>query len=175
MRPSQIAARFGMPRSVVSLIYWLRWRARVSPRAEVELTSNITFGPGCVVSSFCKIKASEGPLSIGRDVEIATHCFVAAEAGGIEIGDDTMIGPFVTIVGNDYRYDRLDIPIRKQPKVSKGIRIGKGVWIGAGAVVLDGADIGDNAIVTPASVVSRRVPENAVVQGNPAVPIFTRR
>lgn len=175
MNVSRVLARFATPPSIVSLIYWLRWRAKVSPRAEVELTSNITFGEGCVVSSFSKIKASAGPLRLGNRVEIATHCFVAAETGGIVIGDDTMIGPLAAIVGNNYRYDRLDIPIREQPKISKGIRIGKGVWIGTGAVVLDGAEIGDNVIVTPASVVSRRVPDNAVVQGNPAQVIFTRR
>lgn len=175
MKVSTIARRFLTPPIVVSLIYWFKYGAKVSPRAEVELTGNLTFGSGCVVSSYCKVKATEGPLRIGRNVEIATHCFVAAEAAGIAIGDDAMIGPLAAVIGNNYRYDRLDVPVRVQPKTSKGIRIGSGVWIGAGAVILDGADIGDNVIVTPNSVVSGRVPDNAIVQGNPARVIFTRR
>ena len=41
----------------------------------------------------------------------------------------------VCIIGNDYRYDRLDVPVALQEKTSKGIRIGRDVWLGAGCVV----------------------------------------
>lgn len=163
------------PPLLVSVLCWIRWRAKVSFRSEVEVSDNLWFGANCVVASFCKIKTSAGPMHIGSNVEIATHCFLSSDAGGVWIGDDVMIGPMACIIGNNYRYDRLDQPIRVQPKVSKGIRIGRGVWVGSGVVVLDGAEIGDNAIITPNSVVSGRVPENAIVQGNPAQVIFKRR
>jgi acetyltransferase-like isoleucine patch superfamily enzyme len=94
----------------------------------------------------------------------------------METGDDCLIGPNVSIIGNNYRYERLDVPIRLQEKYSaKGIRIGANVWIGAGCTILDGADIGSGTIVTPNSVVSHRLPENSIAQGNPARVIFTRR
>lgn len=86
-----------------------------------------------------------------------------------------MVSPNVTIIGNNYKYDSLDMPICKQEKTSIGIKIGNNVWIGAGAAVLDGAIIGSGAIVAPNSVVTKKVPENAIVQGNPAKVIFTRR
>ena len=86
-----------------------------------------------------------------------------------------MVSPNVTIIGNNYRYDNLEIPICKQEKISIGIRIGSNVWIGAGAAILDGAVVGSGAIVSPNSVVTKKVPENAIVQGNPAKVIFTRR
>ena len=86
-----------------------------------------------------------------------------------------MIGPSATIAANGYRYYDLDVPIRLQEQTSAGIRIGDNVWIASGCVVLDGAEIGSGTIVTPNTVVSGRVPENSVVQGNPAKVIFTRR
>jgi acetyltransferase-like isoleucine patch superfamily enzyme len=174
MKASVIIRRFFTPPLVVSLLYWRRYGAKVSPRAEVELTDNLEFGPRCVVSSFTKIKATLGTIRIGSDVQIATQCFLDAGPGGLYIGDHAMIGPLTCIVSVNYSYASLG-PVALQPKTSKGIRIGKGVWIGAGCAILDGADIGDNVIVTPNSVVSRRIPENTVVQGNPAEVIFTRR
>lgn len=159
----------------VSLMCLWRYRAKVSPRAEVELTDSLRMGRGVVVGSYSKLKCSDGPLELGDGVQIGTHCFISAHPGGVIIGSHSMLGPFASVVGNDYRYDRLDLPISEQPKTSRGIRIGEGVWIGAGVVVLDGAQIGDGAIITPNSVVSGRINANTVAQGNPAKPIFVRR
>ncbi len=147
----------------------------VSPKAEVELSPFLTIGRKTQISSFCKIKASDGPLAIGSNVSIGTCCFIASHKMGIEIGDYCLISPNVAIIGNDYKYDRLDVPICMQEQTSKGIKIGNNVWIGAGAVVLDGVTIGDNVIIAPNSVVSKKVPDNAIIQGNPAKVIFTRR
>lgn len=163
------------PSPVVSLVYWWRFGAKVSPRSEVDLTDNLTFGSGCIVGSFCKIKAFSGPMVLGDNVDIGTHCFLHSDVGGLSIGDHTMVGPLVSIIGTNYSYASLDRPIALQERSSQGIRIGKGAWIGAGAMILDGADIGDNVIVTPNSVVAARIAENSIVQGNPADVIFTRR
>jgi len=167
--------RLAMPAWVVSLICLWKHGARISPRAEVELTSNLRLGQGCVIGSYTKIKTADGPLQFGEGVSVGNHCFISAHEGGVSIGDHSMIGPGACIVGNNYRYDRLDVPISHQPTTSKGIVIGMGVWIAAGAVVLDGADIGDGVIVTPNSVVGGRVAANTIVQGNPAAKIFVRR
>jgi acetyltransferase-like isoleucine patch superfamily enzyme len=175
MKASLLIKRFLTPPLVVSFVYWRRYGAKVSPRAEVDLTDNLVFGSRCVVGSFTKIKAASGPLRIGNDVQIATQCFIGTGAGGLTIGDYTMIGPLTCIVSVNYSYARLDQPVALQPKTSKGIRIGRGVWIGAGCMIVDGADIGANVIVTPNSVVAGRVPENTIVQGNPAEVVFTRR
>lgn len=174
MKASLLIRRFLTPPLVVSFVYWRRYGAKVSPRAEVELTDNLRFGSGCVVSSFTKVKATLGAIRIGNHVQIATQCFLDTGPGGLTIGDHTMIGPLTCIVSVNYSYTSPG-PVALQPKTSKGIRIGNGVWIGAGCTILDGADIGDNVIVTPNSVVSRRIPDNTVVQGNPAEVIFTRR
>lgn len=167
--------RFLLPPSLVSIDAWIRFGCRISPRAEVEWSPNLRVGSGVTISSFCKIKCAEGPLTIGDGTQIAPGCFITAHSGGLQIGKDCLIGPNATIAANSYRYDDLDVPIRLQEQVAAGIRIGDNVWIAAGCVVLDGAEIGSGTIVTPNSVVSGQVPPNSVLQGNPAKVIFTRR
>lgn len=176
MNLGTLIRRFLMPGFVVTIQAYLKYGCMVSPKAEVEITPNLRVGRKSVVSSFTKIKSKDGPLHIGSHVEISNGCVITSHTAGTYIGDDCLIGPNVSIIGNNYRYDRLDVPIRLQEKVSpKGIRIGANVWIGAGCVILDGADIGPGTIVTPNSVVSSRLPEDSIAQGNPAKVIFTRR
>ncbi|HYO14536.1 MAG TPA: DapH/DapD/GlmU-related protein [Thermoanaerobaculia bacterium] len=176
MNLGTLVRRFLTPGFVNTLRGYLKYGCLISPKAEVEITSHLTIGRKSVVSSFTKIKATDGPLKIGRHVEISNGCVLTSHTGGVEIGDDCLIGPNVSIIGNNYRYDRLDLPLRLQEKISpKGIRVGNNVWIGAGCVLLDGADIGSGTILTPNSVVSGKLPENSIAQGNPAKVIFTRR
>lgn len=175
MKASALARRFLVPPIVVTAICWLKFKCKVSPRSEVELTPFLSIGKGSIVSSFCKIKAPNGPLRIGSNVNIAANSFIASHLQGIEIGDDCMIGPNVSIVSVNYKYDQQDVPVCKQEQTSKGIRISENVWISSGCVILDGANIGRGAIITPNSVVSGKIPENSVVQGNPGEIIFTRR
>jgi acetyltransferase-like isoleucine patch superfamily enzyme len=175
MRPAKLAQRFLLPSFVISIVYAFRFGAMVSPRAEVELSPFLKLGKGTQISSFTKVKASDGPLTIGARVSIGSGCFIHAGPAGVSIGDDSLISPNVSIVGSNYRYDRLDIPIQQQGEITKGITIGKDVWIGVGCAILDGARIGDHAIVAPNAVVSGPVAANVIVAGNPAKPIFTRR
>jgi acetyltransferase-like isoleucine patch superfamily enzyme len=174
MKTSEIIRRFMIPSFVVTLVYLYKFRCKVSHRAEVDLNSSMTIGRGTRISSFVKIKAN-GPLQIGTEVSIGTNCFISAGAGKVSIGDYCMIGSNSSIIGNNYRYDSLDIPICRQAKTSKGITIENNVWLGSGCVVLDGTHIGQGAIITPNSVVSTDIPENAIAQGNPAKVVFTRR
>jgi len=175
IRPTKLAQRFLLPSFVISLIYAFRFGALVSPRAEVELSPLLKLGEGTQISSFTKVKASDGPLTIGARVSIGSGCFIHAGSAGVSIGDDSLISPNVSIVGSNYRYDRLDIPIQQQGEITKGITIGNDVWIGVGCAILDGAVIGDHAIVAPNAVVSGHIAENVIATGNPAKPIFTRR
>lgn len=83
-------------------------------------------------------------------------------AGGITIGDGTMIAANVQLISNNHDlYERQII-------TCKPIIIGKNVWIGAGATVLPGITIGDNAVIGAASVVTKDVPADCIVAGNPA-------
>ena len=176
MKLGTLLRRFLVPGFVTTVRAYLKYGCMVSPRAEVEITRQLSIGAKSVVASFAKIKATDGPLSIGRHVEIANGCVITSHTAGVTIGDDCLIGPNVSIIGNNYRYDDLATPIRLQEKVSsKGIRVAANVWIGAGCCLLDGAHVGSGAILAPNSVVSGPIPENAIAQGNPARVIFTRR
>lgn len=175
MTLNKIIRRFLVPSPLITLIYLVKYKCKVSPRSEVELSPLLKIGKGTQISSFCKIKATDGPLEIGAKVSIGTNCFISSDKGGVTIGDYAMIGPNVTIIGNNYKYDKLDVPIYLQDKTSKGVKIGNNVWLGAGAAILDGATIGDGAIVAPNSVVSGRISENVIVQGSPAKKVFQRR
>ena len=150
--------RFLAPGWLVSSHLRRKFAALVSPRAEVEISPFLSMGREARIGAFTKIKASSGPVRIGERTVIGSHCFVAGHDTGIEIGDDCEIGPHVSIVGVNYRYDRVDQTFREQGVFSKGVtRIGNGVRIGAGAAILDGADIRDGAVVKPRAVVSGRV------------------
>jgi acetyltransferase-like isoleucine patch superfamily enzyme len=175
MNVRSFAQRFLVPRWGISLYYFLKNRVKISTRAEVEMSPFLKIGCRSEISSFTKIKASYGPLQIGRNCFIGAGCFISSHQGGVMIGDDCLISPNVTIIANNYNYHRLDVPFREQGCSSKGVRIGDNVWIGCGASILDGAQIGSGVIVTPNSVVAGKVPDHAIVQGNPAKIIFTRR
>jgi acetyltransferase-like isoleucine patch superfamily enzyme len=170
-----MARRFLTPNVFVSLYAFWKWRAKISPRAEVELTRNLQLGRRTVVSSFTKIKTASAPIVTGEDCGFATGCFIASGGAPIILGDHVICGPNVSIVAANYVYQQLDVPFDQQGITSQGITIGRNVWIGSGTVILDGSSIGDNSIVVANSLVNRRFPPNSIIQGNPAKVIIERR
>ena len=100
-------------------------------------------------------------MSFGSNVFI-NHSFTAMSIGGINIADNVQIGPHVTIVTDNHDLDNRYI-LR-----CKGVTIGKNAWIGADATIMPGVTIGENAVVAGGAVVTKDVPENAIVGGNPA-------
>lgn len=174
MNVQMVFQRFFVPQLITNIYYLFRYRCLISGKAEVELSGNIRFGKWVTISSFTKLKATEGPLVIGTASGFATSCFVAASSGGIHIGNDCLFGPNVNIVASNYRTDRLDIPFKDQGSSSKGITIGNNVWVGAGTTILDGTIIGDNTIVVANSLLNRHYRPNVVLQGNPAKVILRR-
>ena len=171
MKLKKIIQRFLVPSFVVTIVYAVKYKCMVSPRAEVELSPLLKIGRGTQISSFTKIKAAEGPLTIGVRCGFGTGCFISSGEQGLEIGDNLVCGPNVVIMASSYRHDMPGVHLHDQGSTSRGTRIGNNVWIGAGSVVLDGSDIGDNSIIVANSLVNRRHPPNAVLQGNPAKPM----
>lgn len=91
-----------------------------------------------------------------------------ANPRGIHIGDETYVTSGALILSHDF----------SQP-VSKDTRIGKRCFIGANAIIMCGVTIGDEVIVGAGAVVTKDVPSNCIVAGNPAkilrTGIHTRR
>jgi len=80
-----------------------------------------------------------------------------------------MFGPAVKLVTSNHPID----PDDRRAVVSSPIVIERNAWIGAGAIILPGITIGENSIVGAGAVVTKDVPPNTVVVGNPAKIIRT--
>lgn len=106
-------------------------------------------------------------VEIGRNVSINEWVFIDGW-GGVRIGDDVRIAHRVSIISEDHRYERLDLPIYQQGKIGKAVSIGDDVWIGCGATILKGVTVGQGAVVAAGAVVVADVPPRAIVGGTPA-------
>ena len=102
----------------------------------------------------------------GDNFGFGKGCRVYA-AGGITIGSHVMIAPYVTLITSNHRY-KTQCSSEGNYDEFKPIVIHGDVWIGERAIILPGVTIGRGAIVGAGAVVSRNVPEFAVVVGNPA-------
>jgi acetyltransferase-like isoleucine patch superfamily enzyme/acyl carrier protein len=102
-------------------------------------------------------------IRIGDDVWIGHGAAIAADRR-ISIGDGARLGPFVTIMDNDFHV----VGDRAAVSEVTPIAIGRSVHIGSGVTILRGATIGDGARVESGSVVSGIVAANATVAGVPA-------
>ncbi|KAJ1794310.1 hypothetical protein LPJ59_004559 [Coemansia sp. RSA 2399] len=91
---------------------------------------------------------------------------VILDCARVDIGDNVMIGPGVHIYAVEHHTDpKLRLG---GPDIARPIRIGNNVWIGGRSIILSGVTIGDNVTVGAGSVVTKDVPDNVVVVGNPA-------
>jgi maltose O-acetyltransferase len=89
--------------------------------------------------------------------------------GAVSIGNNVMMGPEVYIVTQNHRYSDLSTPMIRQGATEvQRVVIEDDVWIGARVIILPGRKVGIGAVVGAGSVVTKDVPEYAVVGGNPA-------
>lgn len=110
--------------------------------------------------------SSNRSVRIGDDFFCGRDCHFGAP---VEIGSDVMFASFVALVGGDHRIDGISAPIRLSGReIMKTISIGDDVWIGHGAIVLHGCRIGTGSVVAAGAVVTKDVPDHAIVAGNPA-------
>jgi acetyltransferase-like isoleucine patch superfamily enzyme len=105
-----------------------------------------------------------GDISVGRNVFVNQNC-TFYDLGGLDIADDVMIGPNVSIVTSSHPIEPSQ---RRASVIAKPIVIERNVWIAAGATIVGGVTIGENAVVAAGSVVTKDVPPNTLVGGNPA-------
>jgi acetyltransferase-like isoleucine patch superfamily enzyme len=102
-----------------------------------------------------------GKLRIGDRVFLNNGVFLAC-CKEITIGDDVAIANEVYITDSD-SHGVEGRPVREAP-----VRIGNGAWIGARAIILPGVTVGSRALVAAGAVVTRDVPDDTLVAGNPA-------
>jgi len=104
-------------------------------------------------------------IELGHGVYLNAGCTIL-DTAPVRIGARTMLGPGVQIYCAEHAKDP---EMRfKGLEIARPVTIGEDVWIGGGAIILAGVKIGARAIVGAGSVVTRDVPDDAVVVGNPA-------
>jgi acetyltransferase-like isoleucine patch superfamily enzyme len=125
---------------------------------------------GCEIGDDTKIGAFveiQKNAKVGKNCKISSHTFICE---GVIIEDNVFVGHGVTFINDSY--PRATTPegqlqSEKDWKVEPTL-VKKGASIGSGATILANLVIGENALVGAASVVTRDVPDNAIVAGNPA-------
>ena len=121
-------------------------------------------GDGTKVGTFVEIQKN---AIIGKNCKISSHTFICE---GVHIGDNVFVGHNVTFINDKYpRATNEDGSMQTDAdwKVEETF-VGNGVSIGSSSTILCGIKIGDKAMIGAGSVVTKDVPEGAIVMGVPA-------
>jgi acetyltransferase-like isoleucine patch superfamily enzyme len=109
-----------------------------------------------------------GTITIDGYTSIGEYCELSAYRGHIRIGRHVMLGSFCRIFPHNHG-TQPGFLMQQQPLTTKGdVNIENDVWLGSGAIVVSGVRIATGAVVGAGSVVTKDVPANAIVVGNPA-------
>tara|TARA_R110002049_G_scaffold62170_4_gene166437 strand:- start:1857 stop:2432 length:576 start_codon:yes stop_codon:yes gene_type:complete len=104
-------------------------------------------------------------ISVGDQVFFNFNC-VLLDINSITIGNRSMFGPGVNIYAATHP---IDAKTRgSQLEFGKPVTIGDDVWVGGGAIICPGVNIGDRSIIAAGAVVTKDVPADVIVGGNPA-------
>jgi acetyltransferase-like isoleucine patch superfamily enzyme len=155
----------------------LRWRGRlvtdglcfVCPGVRFEIGPNarVELGRWSWIGDGCKIRAHEGVISIGAKSVLGQECTLSCYQR-ILIGRECIIADRTMMIDFDHATAEVERTVREQGIYKRDVRVGHNVWMGYGACILRGVTIGDNAVVGTSAVVTRDVPEDAIVGGVPA-------
>jgi acetyltransferase-like isoleucine patch superfamily enzyme len=155
----------------------LRWRGRlvtdglvfVGPGVSLEIArgARVVLGRWSWIGHRCKIRAHEGEVRIGAKTVLGQECTISSFQR-VEIGRECILADRVMLIDFDHGVVEVERPVRLQGIYKRDVRVGHNVWIGYGVCVLRGVEVGDNAILGTSAVITRDVPENAVVAGIPA-------
>jgi acetyltransferase-like isoleucine patch superfamily enzyme len=125
---------------------------------------------GCEVGDNTKIGAFveiQKNATVGRNCKISSHTFICE---GVTIEDDVFIGHGVTFINDPYPRATTgggELQTEQDWTVESTL-IKRGASIGSGATILSGVTVGERAIIGAGAIVTKNVPAEAIVAGNPA-------
>ncbi len=135
----------------------------------------VRIGDDVVISKSCVIQAKTGALRIDDRCDIGAHTIISA-ISSIYLERAVLIAGNCYIGGARYHLEDKEQAIMDQGIYSRGpIAIGEGSWIGASATILDGVSIGRGCVVGAGALVTKDVPDYAVVVGAPAKILTIRK
>lgn len=159
--------RFGYPNSYISGM----------ANIDFENKCQISLGEYSGISGFTTIVVANDPqnnlnnsfLKIGSHTYIGEYNNIRAGGGTVIIGNHCLISQHITIAASNHSIKRNEL-IQQQPWSTENnfVVIEDDVWIGANSVVLPGVTIKKGAIVAAGSIVTKDVPQYAIVCGNPS-------
>jgi len=150
----------------------IRFPFDIRGKKYIKYGKNFTTGTGCRIEAY-KFFSDSPKLIIGNNVQINDYVHLACGQSLI-IEDDVLIASKVYISDinhGNYSGENQSFPEEKAKNrkiFSKTVKICENVWIGENAIILPGVEIGKNSIIGAGSVVTKNVPENCIVAGNPA-------
>ena len=125
-------------------------------------------GPGTSWDPVTSRITSPERVYLGSNVFIGPYAVVSA-AESISIGDDTVLGPGLTIMTGNHRYNQAGVLYREIKEGDNGpVVIGRNVWAAARVTILRGVTVGDSAIIAAGAVVTHDVSPFQIVGGVPA-------
>jgi acetyltransferase-like isoleucine patch superfamily enzyme len=155
----------------------LRWGRRLQTDGLCFVGPGVTFeigrdavvrlGRWAWIGHGTKIRAHEGEVEIGAKSVLGQECTISAFQS-VRIGRECIVADRVMLIDFDHGVVEVERPIRAQGIYKRDVRVGHNCWIGYGACILRGATVGDNCIIGTSTVVTKDVPDNAVVGGVPA-------
>ena len=104
-------------------------------------------------------------IRVGKNVFMNFNCCIL-DVTAVTIGDNTLLGPNVQIYTATHPMDAATRSTLIE--FGKAIDIGRDVWIGGGAIICPGVTIGNGAVIGAGAVVTKDIPANLFVAGNPA-------
>jgi acetyltransferase-like isoleucine patch superfamily enzyme len=164
---------------LLARLLWLKLRFRgrlrtdgiafVGPEVTFEIGKHarVELGRWSWIGKGTKIRCHEGIVSIGAKSVLGQECTISAYQH-ISIGRECVIADRVMFIDFDHGMVEVERPIRLQGIYKRDVRVGHNVWIGYGACILRGVTVGDNSVIGTNAVVTKDVPDNAVVGGVPA-------
>jgi acetyltransferase-like isoleucine patch superfamily enzyme len=155
----------------------LRFRGRLQTDGICFVAPDVTFeiGRGATlrlgrwswIGHGSKIRIHEGEASIGAKTVLGQECTISAFQH-VTIGRECIVADRVMLIDFDHGVVEVERPIRLQGIYKRDVDVGHNCWIGYGACILRGVTVGDNCIIGANTVVTKDLPDNAVVAGAPA-------
>lgn len=138
---------------------------------QIKLGKNVSICDFCtiIVMNDSRNAVHNSFLRVGDNTYIGEYNNIRAGGGSIEIGNDCSISQHISIIASNHNIAKhMLIKNQKWSNKNNYVKILDDVWIGSNSIILPGVTIGRGAVVGAGSVVTKDIPEYAVVAGNPA-------